>query len=137
VSATTIIQGNVTTIISGSITTINSSGNADVIDNVNHTGTTVVDVIAWVQDALTGQNATGPGGAGPFVASSCNIQPTGFTPCGASASYSLSVPSGDPYKVTLFVTARYSPCSLTNGPPCASQLLAPPITVIIQADAGI
>lgn len=136
-SVTTIIQGNVTTIISGSITTINSSGNAEVIDVVNDTGTTTVDVIAWVQDALTGQNATSPGGNGPFAGSSCNIRPTGFTQCGASAPYALSVPSGDPYKVTLFVTARYTPCSLTHGPPCASQLLAPPITVIIPASAGI
>jgi len=131
-SATTIIQGNATTIISGSITTIIRSNGTTVGTCVCLAGTSIVDLSAYVQDAVTGQNATRPDGEGPVLANSCNLQPTGFTQCAVYAPFELSVPSGDPYKVTLFVTRQYEPWSLQPaGSLCASQLLAPPVTFII------
>jgi hypothetical protein len=81
---------------------------------------------AFVQDAVTGQNATTPSGS-PVVESGCDIQPTGFTHCIIGAPYLPVVPSGDPYKVTVFVTQNYLPCSLQKADElCSSQLLAPP-----------
>jgi hypothetical protein len=63
-----------------------------------------VDVFAFVQDAVTGQNATTPGG-GPFVGSGCYIRPTGFTDCIVGAPYVPGVPTGH-FKVTVFVTRQ-------------------------------
>ena len=136
-SATTIIQGNATTIISASTTTI-ISGNDTNVTFPAVTGTSdVVTISAYVQDAVTGQNAARPDGEGPVVGSSCDLQSTGFTQCGVDAPFALGVPSGDPYKVTLFVTTEYLPCSVTHVSLCASQLLAPPITFTIPADEDI
>jgi hypothetical protein len=136
-SATTIIQGNVTTIINASTTTIISGNDTNVIFPAVTGTSDVVTIAAYVQDAVTGQNATRPDGEGPIVESSCDLQPTGFTQCGVDAPFALSVRSGDSYKVTLFVTTGYLPCSLTHVSLCASKLLAPPITFIIPANKGI
>lgn len=100
-SATTIIQGNATTIIISSATTIISGVSTAVIFPSPFTSYSVV-VTAFVQDAVTGQNATSPNG--PFVYSTCYIQPTGFTKCIVGALYMPVVSPGHAYKVTLFVT---------------------------------
>lgn len=128
-SVTTMIQGIWPTVINSSTTTVTNV--ITIFPPVNDTGTTIVDIFAYVQDALTGQNATRPDGGGPVVGNSCNLQPTGLTKCGVDAPFGLAVPSGDPYRVTLFVTSQYEPCSLLRpGSLCASQLLAPPVTFI-------
>jgi hypothetical protein len=101
-SATTIIQGNATTIIISSTTTI-MSGVSTGVYFPSPNASYPVTVTAFVQDAVTGQNATTPNGV-PFVASTCYIQPTGFTKCIVGAPYMPLVPSGHPYKVTVFVT---------------------------------
>lgn len=130
-SATTMIQGTWTTVVNSSTTTVTNA--ITISPPVNNTGTYIVDVYAYVQDAATGQNATGPDGEGPVLGNSCNLQPTGLTDCGVDAPYMPSVPSGGHYRVTLFVTAQYEPCSLRpGGPPCASKLLAPPIAFTIS-----
>lgn len=136
-STTTIIQGGVTTIVNASTTTIISGNDTNVIFPAVTGTSDVVTIAAYVQDARTGQNATRPDGQGPVVESSCDLRPTGFTQCGVDAPFALSVPSGDSYKVTLFATAGYLPCSLTHVSLCASELLAPPVTFIIPADEGI
>jgi hypothetical protein len=93
----------------------------------NNTGSYDVTLSAFIQDAVTGQNATTPGTGGPVVQSGCYIQPVGFTNCTVYAPYSPGVPSGHPYRVTVFVTKNYLPCSLQKaGSLCSSQLLAPP-----------
>jgi hypothetical protein len=85
-----------------------------------------VDIWAFVQDAITGQNATNPVGA-PVVASGCYIQPTGFTQCIVGAPYTPVAPSAPHYKVTLFVTTSDMPCSLKVPELlCPAELLAPP-----------
>jgi hypothetical protein len=85
-----------------------------------------VTIYAYVQDAVTGQNATTLGGS-PAVASACEIQPTGFSQCIVGAPYFPVVPSAPHYKVTLFVTKNDMPCPLENaGCGGSSQLLAPP-----------
>ena len=94
----------------------------------------LVSAFAFVQDAVTGQNATTPSPNGPVFGSSCNIQPTGFTHCYVAAPYGPSVPSGHPYKVTVFVTNDYMPCSLQKANlQCTSQLLAPNSTITVAA----
>ena len=104
----------------------------------NHITSYYVAVSAFVQDAVTGQNATGPDGDGPLVQSGCYIEPTGLTQCTVYAPFGLAVPSGDPYKVTLFVTMSEMPCSLQKpGLPCDSQLLAPPTTFVISASQDL
>ena len=130
-SVTTMIQGIWPTVINSSTTTLTNA--ITIFPPVNDSGTYIVDISAYVQDAVTGQNATRPDGEGPVLGNSCNLQPTGLTNCGVDAPFGLSVPSGDHYRVTLFVTAQYEPCSLEPaGSLCASTLLAPPITFIIS-----
>jgi hypothetical protein len=136
-SATTIIQGNATTIINSSTTTIINGSSTDWI-YPNTATSYYVAVSAFVQDAATGQNATRPDGDGPLVQSGCYIEPTGLTPCTIYAPFGLAVPSGDPYKVTLFVTMGETPCPLQKaGLPCTSQLLAPPTTFTIPASEDL
>ena len=122
-SATTIIQGNVTTIMQSSTTTIISGISTGVVYPPEN-GSYPVAVFAFVQDAVTGQNATLPGG-GPVVASGCYIQPTGYSQCEDYAPWVL--PSGH-YKVTVYITKGDLPCSIRPAGtsfPCTSQLLAP------------
>jgi hypothetical protein len=123
-SVTTIIQGNATTILGGSTTTI-----------IRNNGTTYetnpitsyhVDIYALVQDAVTGQNATGP--SGPVIANVCHIHPTGFSQCIVEAPFTPVAPSAPHYKVTLFVTSGGLPCTIRiAGLICSSssQLVAP------------
>ena len=124
-SATTIIQGNATTIVRSSVTTI-IRANSTAFDYPSPNTSYTVTLSAFVQDAVTSQNATTPNGI-PVVASGCYIQPAGFTQCIVGAPYMPVVPSGDPYRVTVFVTMNYLPCSLQKANlQCSSQLLAPP-----------
>jgi hypothetical protein len=130
-SVTTMIQGIWATVVNSSTTTLTNA--ITIFPPVNNTGTSIVAIYAYVQDAVTGQNATRPDGDGPVLGNSCNLQPTGLTDCGVDAPFGLSVPSGDHYKVTLFVTSQYEPCSLRPaGSLCASTLLASPLTFIIS-----
>jgi hypothetical protein len=82
-------------------------------------------VTAYVRDAVTGQNVTTSSGL-TVITYGCGIPLTGFTHCLIGGH----VPPGHTYKVTLFVTKTYLPCSLrpVNHPnlPCTLQLLAPP-----------
>jgi len=99
-SATTIIQGNATTIIHSSTKTIIRSNGAYTAfiypsDNKSYP----VDVTAFVQDAVTGQNVTTSGGHS-ILRGLCYIQPTGFTNCYVAGGVS----SGDALKVTISVT---------------------------------
>jgi hypothetical protein len=122
-SATTIIQGNATTIIISSTTTI-MSGVSTGVYFPSPNASYPVTVTAFVQDALTGQNATTPNGV-PFVASTCYIQPTGFTKCIVGAPYMPVVPPGHLYKVTVFVTTG-------DG----KTMLAPPSPTVTGAFDG-
>lgn len=128
-SVTTIIQGNATTVVSGSTTTITRSNGT-----TYETGpppSYYVTVTAFVQDAVTGQNATGPNG--PLVDNVCFIHSTGLSQCVVAAPYRPVVPSGDSYKVTLFVTKDYTPCLLSSFSTCTSQLLALPSPTVTGA----
>jgi hypothetical protein len=126
-TATTIIQGNATTIILSSTTTIiRNNGTETTLIAPPFGSSYYVVATAFVQDAVTGQNATRPDGGGPFIQSGCYIQPTGFAHCLVSAWFFPTVAPGDPYKVTVFVTKEYTPCSLQKAGQCSSQLLAPP-----------
>ncbi len=84
-----------------------------------------VAIYALVQDAVTGQNATGPHssrcGNGMLRSSRPDLPD-----CIVEAPYMPQVPSGDPIKVALFVTQQYLPCSLQKPGLGCSQLLAPP-----------
>jgi len=133
-SATTIIANNTTTIINSSVTTYIKSNEIDYVQN-NPVSSYVVTLSVYIQDAITGQNATTPGTGGPVVQSACDIQPTGFTNCTVYAPYSAGVPSGHPYKVTVFVTKNSLPCSLQEpGLQCSSLLLAPPSPTITVSE---
>ena len=124
-STTTIIQGNTTAIVGSTATTVIHGVTTDFRYPAEDASYPVL-ATAWVQDAVTGQNATTPGG-GPLVASTCHIQPTGFTHCIVGAPYMPGVPAGDPYKVTVYITKTSLPCPLQpGGSQCSSQLLAPP-----------
>lgn len=104
----------------------NSASSATTVNESNANASYTVELFAYVQDAVTGQNATTPSGI-PVVGSSCTVQSAGFTRCIVGAPYMPGVSSGDPYKVTVFVTMNYLPCSLQKaGLQCSSQLLAPP-----------
>src|ERR1700730_4849056 len=70
---TTIIQGNTTTILGSSATTVIHGVTTDFKYPAEDASYPVL-ATAFVQDAVTGQNATTPGG-GPFVASTCYVQP--------------------------------------------------------------
>jgi hypothetical protein len=96
-----------------------------------------VDVYALVQDAVTGQNATGPNG--PVVANGCYIHPTGFSQCIVEAPYTPGSPNAPHYKVTLFVTSGGLPCTIRiAGLICSSssRLLAPPIPPVTGLAVG-
>jgi len=132
-SATTIIGSNATTIVISSTTTIIRSSETDWVFPSPATSY-FVTLFAFVQDAVTGQNATIPRGY-TVVGSGCYIQPTGLTHCLVSAPYLPVVPSGHPYKVTVFVTQADTPCSLQKAnEPCSSQLLAPPSPTITVSE---
>ncbi len=128
-SATAITGSNGTTIVVSSTTTIIRTSpypQTTVIEPPQNTSYVVV-VTAFVQDAVTGQNVTTSSGQSSLGAG-CDIQPSGFTHCIISAPSGL--PSGT-YKVTVFVTKEYNPCSIrVAGYPCTSQLLAPPSQTI-------
>jgi hypothetical protein len=127
VSVTSTVEDNATFIVRGFTTTVIRSGQT----YANY----VVDAAAFIQDAATGQNATGPNGI-PLIGSSCTISPTGFTHCLVGAPYLPSVPSGHAYKVTVFVRGVSSlpclsmPCP-SNTMAQQSQLLAPPSPPLI------
>jgi hypothetical protein len=122
-SATTIIHGNATTIVNSSATTI-IQGISTTFEYPPENGSYSVAVTAFVQDAATGENVTTSSGL-TVITNDCNIQPTGFTGCYIVGA----VPSGHTYKVTVFVTKTYLPCSLRPAKlanlQCESQFLAP------------
>jgi hypothetical protein len=161
-SDTTIIRGDTTTIVHGLTTNIirtrtvtiscQPSG-SNATSATNHTssvtstsctssvttvvatdgvfGSPAVSLTVWAtaffQDAVTGQNVTTSSGLSviPF---DCGIQATGFSNCYIGGS----VPPGHTYKVTVFITKEYYPCSLKiTAAPCTSQLLAPPETITV------
>jgi hypothetical protein len=121
--ATTIIYGNATTIVDSSTTTI-IQGISTTFEPPPENGSYSVAVTAFVQDAATGQNVTTSSGL-TVITNDCDIQPAGFTGCYIVGA----VPSGHSYKVTVFVTKTYLPCSLRPADAaslqCESQLLAP------------
>jgi hypothetical protein len=99
-------------------------------------GSYPVAVFAFVQDAVTGQNVT-TGGGQSYIAGGCGIQPTGFTECVAGGS----VPPGHTYKITVYVTKTYLPCSIRPANHadlhCESQLLAPVSPTITVTEPSI
>jgi hypothetical protein len=132
-SAMTITGSNATTIIISSTTTIIGSSRTAWIYPSPATSY-FVTLFAFVQDAVTGQNATTPGGT-PVIGSGCYIRPTGVTHCLVSAPYLPAVTSGHPYKVTVFVTQTDVPCSLQKADDsCSSQLLASPSPAITVSE---
>jgi hypothetical protein len=128
-SATTITGSNGTTVVISSTTTIirTSPYPQTTVIEPRQNASYLIAAIAFIQDAVTGQNVTTSGG-GSYLVSGCAIQPTGFTHC------VISAPSGLPpgtYKVTVYITKGDALCSLVhNNPPCTSQLLAPPSPTI-------
>jgi hypothetical protein len=130
-STTTIINNKTTTIMHGYTTTIISSNNTDGIFNYP-SAYYIVAVTAYVRDAVTGQNVTTSSGL-TVISSACNIPQTGFTRCLIVGR----APPGHTYKVTLYVTKAYLPCSLRPAEPanlqCTTQLLAPPSQTITVA----
>jgi len=128
-STTTITGSNGTTVVVSSTTTIirTSPYPQTTVIEPRQNASYVVVVTAFVQNALNGQNVTTSSGQSS-LGESCAIQPSGFTHCIISAPSGL--PSGT-YKVTVFVTKEYNPCSIrVAGYPCTSQLLAPPSQTI-------
>jgi hypothetical protein len=130
-AASTTIQGNATTIVRSSLTTIIQGVTTSYVYPPEN-GSYPVAVFGLVQDAVTGQNVTTGSGQLGLIGGGCLIQPTGFTECLAGGS----VPPGHTYKITVFVTKTYLPCSIRPANlanlHCESQLLAPlslPITV--------
>jgi hypothetical protein len=125
VTSTTV--GNRTFIVRGITTTI-ISGNQTHSSNL-------VEVVTLVQDALTGQNASGMSEA----AGSCFIPPSGFTTgCVAVAHELPSLPPGHPYNVTVVVLGPSSlpclsePCPPNTMPDSWPQL-SPPETITVPA----
>lgn len=120
-STTTITGGNATTIVISSTTTIIRTNGTAFVYPIGDTSYPVA-AIAFVQDAVTGQNVT-TGEGHSLIANSCFIQPAGFSHCYIGGN----VPPGHTYKVTVFITKTYLPCSLhVASVPCTSELLAPP-----------
>ena len=160
-SDTTIVRGNTTTIVHGFTTTIirtltvtvssceplangtlatnrtssatSTSCTSSVETNVVRDGvfgspvTYPVTATAFFQDAATGQNVTTSTGLS-VISFGCGIAPTGFSNCYIGGS----APPGHTYKVTVFITKEYLPCSLKiTGAPGTSELLAPSQTITV------
>jgi len=157
-SDTTIVRGNTTTIVHGFATTIirtltvtvsscqpsgtlanhtssatSTSCTSSVTTNVVRDGVFGSPVVypvtatAFFRDAVTGQNVTTSAGLS-VISFGCGIQPTGFSNCYIGGS----VPPGHTYKVTVFITKEYYPCSLKiTRAPCTSELLAPARTITV------
>jgi hypothetical protein len=137
-SSTTITGSDAITVIRyGNVnvtTVITSSGGINVTrigrgpDNTSHP----VYIFALIQNVTTGANVTVIGG-GPILGGLCYLQPTGYTRCHVSGVVLGGGPAMNTYKVTLFVTKSFLPCSLSPGnETCASQLLAPPLTATVS-----
>jgi hypothetical protein len=107
---TTIVRGITTTLITG-----------------NHTSSSNwVDLTAFVQDAVTGQNASHTA----VAAWSCVIPPAGFTDCQILAINQPAVPAGHAYEVTVIVSG---PSHLPDAVPQSWPRLAAPETMIVPA----
>jgi hypothetical protein len=113
-TATTTTESNATFIVRGFTTTVIRNG-----ETYTHP---LVVINAFIQDAVTGQNATVADAFSnygvPLIGGSCEIPATGFTTC-QILSHSLPyVPAGHPYKVTVFVTGPSAlPCLSEPCPP--------------------
>ena len=130
VTSTTEIQpgttSNETFIVRGITTTVIRTGQTF--------SSNLVIVLALVQDAVTGQNASQMA----FAAGSCVIPPTGLVSCLAYSHFMPSVPPGHPYKVTVFAEGSSSlPCI---SEPCPQNTIAQawprlsaPETIIVPA----
>ena len=131
VSTTTIINNTTTTIEHG-YTTLIIRGNATDGIYGSPPAFETVAVTAYVRDAVTGQNVTTSSGL-TVITYGCDIPQTGFARCLIGGH----VPPGHTYKVTLYVTKTYLPCSLRPAKPanlsCEQQLLAPPSQTITLA----
>jgi hypothetical protein len=126
-SATTIIASDGTTIVGSTATTIIRS-NGTTYDYPFGSSYAILGT-AYIQDAATGQNVTTSTGR-PFFANTCYMQPTGISQCDIGGN---ALPPGHTYKVTVFITKDYPPCSIQSpGYPCDSQLLAPPQTITVM-----
>jgi len=127
-STTTIINNDTTTIEHG-YTTLIIRGNATDGIYGSPPPFEIVAVTAYFRDAVTGQNVTTSSGL-TVITYTCDVTQTGFTPCLIGGQ----VPPGHTYKVTLYVTKTYLPCSLLPAQPanlqCEKQLLAPPSPTI-------
>jgi len=124
----TIIQGNTTTIVGSTETTIIHGVTTNFVYPPEN-GSYGIVATALVQDAATGQNITTSSGQ-PFISNDCSVPPTGFAPCYIGGS----VPLGHTYRITVYLTKDYLPCSLRPANaqvPCESQLLAPSQTITI------
>ena len=130
VTSTTEIQpgttGNETFIVRGITTTVIRTGQTF--------SSNLVTIFVLVQDAVTGQNASQMA----FAAGSCVIPPTGLVSCLAYSHLMPSVPSGHPYKVTVFAEGPSSlpcisePCPQNTISQSWPQLSAPE-TIIVPA----
>jgi hypothetical protein len=131
-TATTTIINNKTTTIEHGYTTLIIRGNATDGIYGSPPAFETVAVTAYVRDAMTGQNVTTSSGL-TVITYDCDIPRTGFASCLIGGE----VPTGHTYKVTLYVTKTYLPCSLRPAEPanlsCEQQLLAPPSQTITVA----
>jgi hypothetical protein len=118
-ATTSYIGSNGRTTIIISHTTVVVSSNSTIAEIVQFEGQYIVTVNAYVQDAVTGQNVSIANQSG-----TCGLYPTGYTKCIVDGGIDTVVPSGDPYKITVWITRGHG-SNLTQ--------IAPTMTITVSS----